>query len=282
MSQTGPSVKPKPLATFSTRAPGARTRVERRVERARSRPHGATCRALRAGRSRAWPSASRCSWAAGSESGPLAPKIATWNCCPGCTSRPSTTRFGALKPATPGRRSGRAPAAGAVDPDLGVVVEHGLEDQGRAGRVEAADVVGHGDPDAVPAEGEAAVAAAGLERRRRDLVPGRVLEVGGCRPWARCRWPAPPGRSASCRGRPRGPRPRPGARRRSARRRRPAARRPRSAGRRSRPACPRAPRARRVPPGPWRRSRAGAPPCRRASGAAAVTTRSPWGRSAWR
>ena len=78
---------------------------------------------------------------------------------------PSTTRFGRVAALDrQAARSGRARRQLAVDPDLGVVVDHVSNTTVDAGRIEGADLLGHGDVDAVPVEGEPARGAARLER----------------------------------------------------------------------------------------------------------------------
>ena len=94
------------------------------------------------------------------EIGPLIPNSAIWICWPGFTSRPITRRF--LR--VPAHHNGPAALAGrmrqlAVHPYLGVVVDLRLEHDGRAGRIEVADVLGNREPDAVPVEGEMPVTA---------------------------------------------------------------------------------------------------------------------------
>ena len=75
-------------------------------------------------RNRAAPARIQMKFVGGFESGPLAPKTASWIFCPGFTSRPITSRFGAFQPAID-RAAALAQGARqfAVHPDLGVVVD---------------------------------------------------------------------------------------------------------------------------------------------------------------
>ena len=125
----------------------------------------------------------------------------------------------------------------AVHPDLGVVVDHDLEDDGRAGRVEVADPLGDRDVDFVPVEADAAVGEAQLRLRRGSGCAAhrrarrRRCGSGGARDPAdppasrvrRSRSPRPWRRSIAT-GRRRGPRPPRSAGRRSSRAARPGAR----------------------------------------------------------
>jgi hypothetical protein len=108
----------------------------------------------------------------GFESGPLMPKMASWMRSPGLTSRPMTRRFGAFHPLMT-----EPPRQLAVDPDLRVVVERGLEFDGRAGGIVRADPIGDRDRDAIPVEREAAGAATLHQRRRIDRRPGGIVEI---------------------------------------------------------------------------------------------------------
>ena len=64
----------------------------------------------------------------------------------------------------------------AVHPDLGIVVDHDLEHDRRARRVELADPLGEGDVDRVPVEADAAVREAKLRLARRQLTPVAVAD----------------------------------------------------------------------------------------------------------
>jgi hypothetical protein len=67
----------------------------------------------------------------------------------------------------------------AVEPDLGVIVDHDLEHEGRAGRIERADALGDGDVDPIPVEGDSPGRAPPLERGRIEHLPARIVEVCG-------------------------------------------------------------------------------------------------------
>ena len=100
------------------------------------------------------------------------PKTAIWNVSPGLRVARQHDAVGRVEAAD-------APAAGvaererqlAVDPDLGVVVDHDLEDDGRAGRVEVADPLGDRDVDPVPVEADAAVGEPQLRLARARALP---------------------------------------------------------------------------------------------------------------
>ena len=64
-----------------------------------------------------------------------------------------------------------------VHPDLGIVVDDQLEDDGRTGDVEPSEGPGQGDLRAVPVEGESPVRPPGLEGPRLDRLPGGIVEV---------------------------------------------------------------------------------------------------------
>ena len=115
----------------------------------------------------------------GFDSGPLAPNTASWIRWPGRASRAITTRFGALKPlmSWPAGLAEHERQL-AVDPDFRVVVDDDLEDDGRAGRVERADLLRDRHVDAVPAERESAMRASCLEALRLDHRPARVVKGG--------------------------------------------------------------------------------------------------------
>ena len=106
------------------------------------------------------------------------PNTASWNVSPGRASRVSTTRLGALKPATtwPPDYSERERHL-AVDPDLGVIVDDDLEHERRAGGVELADPLGNGDRDPVPVEAHAPVREPAHRVLGREPPPARVVEV---------------------------------------------------------------------------------------------------------
>src|SRR5207249_11814774 len=65
--------------------------------------------------------------------------------------------------------------------DLRVVVDHDLERDRGAARVEPRDARGDGNLDAVPVEADLPCRAAALERGRLDRLPRRVVEVGRAR-----------------------------------------------------------------------------------------------------
>ena len=66
----------------------------------------------------------------------------------------------------------------AVDPHLGVVVDHDLEHDAGAGRIEVADALGDRHAEAVPVEAHAALAETKLRLLGQQRPPGRVVVVG--------------------------------------------------------------------------------------------------------
>ena len=107
-----------------------------------------------------------------SEIGPLMPKMAIWKTLPGRASF-SSSRLGTLKPAAIGpARVARLARQLAVDPDLAVVVDRGLEEDRLALRLGR-----DGHLDAVPAEADLAVASRIPERLGLDDLPVAVVEV---------------------------------------------------------------------------------------------------------
>src|SRR5262249_1149717 len=76
----------------------------------------------------------------------------------------------------------------AVDPDLGVVVDHRLEDDRRASRVEVADLIRDGDFDPIPVEADTAVRQAQQRllwgERAPAPVPDDVVRSVRDRSWS--------------------------------------------------------------------------------------------------
>src|SRR5207247_2996080 len=66
-----------------------------------------------------------------------------------------------------------------IDPDLGVVVDGGLEDHRRAAGVVGADAFRNSQVDAIPVETEPAGRAALIESSGADRFPFRIVEIGG-------------------------------------------------------------------------------------------------------